>query len=187
MVEPRANSATPSRRATSTLGANSVAMPSASKREAHDSAPARYRHVTMPTPGSASGAVTARRYPGSTTMSLSFTSSTECRARRASSASTPDLGIGRRASKRSRSRCAAPGNSRLQSLDILQRGVVGRVHAEEDFELGIVLRGMREDGFVEARVAPVNRLENGERRQGVRRGRPIAAGRQRAAAISTRQ
>ena len=32
MVEPSANSATPSRRATSTLGANSVAMPRASQR-----------------------------------------------------------------------------------------------------------------------------------------------------------
>ena len=34
MVEPSANSAMPSRRATSTLGANSVAMPSASQRAA---------------------------------------------------------------------------------------------------------------------------------------------------------
>ena len=75
MVEPRANSACPSSRATSTLGANSVAMPSASQREAHESARARYRQVTSPTAGSASGAVTARRYPGSTWMSLSFTSS----------------------------------------------------------------------------------------------------------------
>src|ERR1022692_1905754 len=66
MVEPRANSATPSRRATRTEGANSVAMLSASKREAHDSAPARYRQVTSPTPGASSGAVTPRRrFPGS--------------------------------------------------------------------------------------------------------------------------
>ncbi len=41
MVEPSANSAWPSRRATSTLGANSVAIPSASDRAAHESATPR--------------------------------------------------------------------------------------------------------------------------------------------------
>ena len=82
---------------------------------------------------------------------------------------------------------AQSGKLALQALDILQRGIVRRVHAEEDFELGIILRGMRQDGFVEARIAPVNRLENGERLPAVRRSRSARAGRQRAAAIITRQ
>ena len=41
MVDPSANSATPSSRATITLGANSVAMPKASARAAQESAWAR--------------------------------------------------------------------------------------------------------------------------------------------------
>ena len=185
MVEPRANSATPSRRATSTLGANSVAMPSASKREAHDSAPARYRHVTMPDarvcqrrrhraqiPGFHHDVAIVHQEDGVPRPPRQFRQHA-------------DLGIGRRGGN-DRDLDAQSGKLALQALDILQRRIVGSVHAEEDFELGIVLRGVRQDGFVEARIASVNRFEDGERLAG-RAAAAARAGRQRAAAIITRQ
>ena len=118
----------------------------------------------MPTPGSASGAVTARRYPGSTTMSLSFTRKTRVARAPRQFRQHADLGIGRGGGN-DRDLDAQRGKLALQALDILQRRIVGRVHAEEDFELGIVLRGVRKDGFVEARIASVDRFEDGERRQ----------------------
>ena len=47
-VDPKPNSFTPTNGATSALGANSVAIPSASHFDGKESAPARYRQVTKP-------------------------------------------------------------------------------------------------------------------------------------------
>ena len=54
------------------------------------------------------------------------------------------------------------GNSRCRRSISARAGSSRVADAEEDFELGVVLRGVGADGFVEARVAAVHRLEDGD-------------------------
>ena len=56
-----------------------------------------------------------------------------------------------------------------KTADVFQGGIVGIGEAEQDFELGVVLRGVAENGLVEARIAAVDGLQDGQRRQAVRR------------------
>ena len=50
------------------------------------------------------------------------------------------------------------GKLPLEAVNILERRVGGIAYAEEDFELGIILAGVGNDGFVESRVAAMHRL-----------------------------
>ncbi len=116
---------------------------------ASDSAAARYRHVTRPIFGSSSGAVTARRYPGSTLMSLSFTSSIGCRARSRQFRQHSHLGVGRARRyhvQRNRNASEIPRCSR--SISAIA-GSFGSLTPNRISNSRIILRGVRADGFVE--------------------------------------
>ena len=105
----------------------------------------------------------------------------------ASSASTPTLALGASVSTTTTS-MRRPGNSRCRRAISCERRVARIADAEEDFELGIILRRVREDGLVEARVAAVHGLEDGEWRRPVRmtQGRPRTCRHRAAATMASR-
>ena len=163
MVEPRANSAWPSRRATSTLGANSVAMPSAS----HARGPRiRAAPGTGRSPGRRPGRPAARRRRAGSPAPRG------CRYRSPAAADSarawpvrPGCRPWRWAPRwrPPRPRCRATGNSRCSRAISSSAGSSGSPTPKRISNSGIVLRGVRTDGLVEAGIAPVHGLEDGDR------------------------
>ena len=75
----------------------------------------------------------------------------------------PDLGV-RGGGGHHHNLDAPLGELAFQPPDILESRVVRIGDTEENLELGVILRGVREDGLVEARVPAMHGFEDGDRR-----------------------
>ena len=98
-------------------------------------------------------------------MSLSLTIKIGWRASRARSISDPTFKLGAGV-VHSTSRMGRAGNSAHEPLHFDARRIVRAPDAEQNFELRILLERVGADGFVEAGVLSIDRLQDGNREAG---------------------